>query len=394
MEHLRHHPHFVALPPPETIASLDTLEDVRMFRQDSWQWDALHEGRCTTSQVAAGLGLLEPKAGRVLDIPASWRRGGRSTFHRLQQRPLRTLQEMNDVLCEGATSIRVSSWTANADKGPFWVVPTAPKVGSEYPFAAKYLMKITPEERRRRRHTAKQYAANGLFMSVRMTWGSVQEATSILTALNYFWKQNSGVVLKEAGMCGAGLIVNQTDAESSVLVGASPDAIIYHPDGTVEALEVKNHCPFVPATYYDKKGDTGQRYAVRQMPFRNPSVPPLYVPQLMMEMYCIGPECRSAVMVRQTATNGAVILRLRRDDQWIEEMMFWLRLFQSKFVSKDLPPPRDFFWEDEELGDRYQRFVGRTKEISTKVELLQRVNHNEIQRVLATRRNITSLFLD
>lgn len=393
-EHLRFHPRFVPLPPPETIASLETLEDVRNFRQGSWQWDALHEGRCTSSQVAAALGMLEPDAGDALKIPASWRRGGTSAYYRLREKPLYTLEEMNAVLCEGATSMRTSPWNAKPEKGPFWVVPQAGKEGDPYPFAAKYLMKVTHEERHHRRQKAEQYAASGMFMSVRMSWGTAQEATSILTALNYFCKIEPSTYLKEVGMCGAGLSSNQTNVESSALVGATPDAIICHPDGTVEALEVKNHCPFVPAAYFDKDGTTNLRYAIRQMPFRDPTVPPLYVPQLMMEMLCVGPECRSAVMVRQTATNGAVILRLHRDDEWIDEMMFWLNRFQREYVHKDDPPPRDFFWNDEELGDRYKAFIERTKEIGTNVDVLQYVKHHEVQRVLATSRNITSLFLD
>ena len=44
MEHLREHPKFIPLPKPETIQQINNIEDVRKFRQDSWQWDALHAG--------------------------------------------------------------------------------------------------------------------------------------------------------------------------------------------------------------------------------------------------------------------------------------------------------------------------------------------------------------
>jgi hypothetical protein len=225
-----------------------------------------------------------------------------------------------------------------------------------------------------------------------MSWGTAQEATSLLTALNYFWKSDPGVRLKEVGMCGAGLSSNQT---GSVLVGASPDGILCHSNGTIEALEVKNHCPFVPAAYVGEDDETNPSYAVRQMPFRhNRTVPPLYVPQLMMEMMCIGKECRSAIMVRQTATNGALIMRMYRDDDWLDEMMYWLNRFQHDYVNKDIPPPADFFWNDKDDGARYKRFVGWTEKLSRNVEVLGLVKHHEIQRVLATNRNITSLFLD
>jgi hypothetical protein len=62
MSHLRCHPNFQPLPPPSQITSLKTKEHVRYFRQESWQWDYLHRGRCTTSQTAAALGFLESKA--------------------------------------------------------------------------------------------------------------------------------------------------------------------------------------------------------------------------------------------------------------------------------------------------------------------------------------------
>jgi len=62
MSHLRCHPNFQPLPPPSQITSLQTKEHVRYFRQESWQWDYLHRGRCTTSQTAAALGFLESKA--------------------------------------------------------------------------------------------------------------------------------------------------------------------------------------------------------------------------------------------------------------------------------------------------------------------------------------------
>lgn len=366
-----------------------------MFSQDSWQWDALHEGRCTTSKATAALGLLENKAGHALNIPVSWRKGGKSAFYRMRQRAICTLEEMNDALCAPDEWRRALNrqWHSHHEdhKGPLWVIPTARRDGKMFPFAAKYLMKITPEERAHRRLQAEQYAENGLLMSVRMGWGNAQEATSLLTALNYFWKSDPGVRIKETGMCGAGLMLNQTD---SVLVGASPDGILCHSDGTIEALEVKNHCPFVTTGYIGEDESTGPHYAVRQMPFRNPTVPPLYVPQMMMEMLCIGPECRSAVMVRQTATNGAVIMRMYRDDEWIDEMLYWLNRFQQDFVDRDILPPKDFFWDDDTDGDRYKRFVEWTKDLSTQVEVLDTVKHREIQRVVATSRNITSLFLD
>lgn len=63
MSHLRSHPNFQPLPPPSMINKIPTKEHVRYFRQDSWQWDYLHTGRCTTSQCSAALGFLEVSLG-------------------------------------------------------------------------------------------------------------------------------------------------------------------------------------------------------------------------------------------------------------------------------------------------------------------------------------------
>jgi hypothetical protein len=326
MDHLRSHPRFDPL--PTRVSSLTCLEDARYFRQDSWQWDALHAGRCTTSQAAAALGFLEPLAGDFLEIPPSWRRGGVGAYERMRAGALRTLEEMQEELC--------------CDDGPpanqqdkdeevlSWFTPKNPN----FPFAARYLHQVTEEERDRRRNQFGKHQVHPV--AVKMMWGNTQEATALLTALNYFWKEHEpDIRMKEVGMCGAGLSENAT---SALLIGASPDALFLHPNGTIEVVEVKNHCPFVST-----HGRSSKKFVVREMPFRQPYLPPLYVSQMMMEMKCVGPDCRSAVMVRQTATAGALILRLYRDDEWIDEMYHWLTTFQQEFIDKETPPPPNFF---------------------------------------------------
>ena len=46
---------------------------LQQFRQDSWQWDALHAGRLTTSKAASCLGFYEEHAGKKLGVPRSLR---------------------------------------------------------------------------------------------------------------------------------------------------------------------------------------------------------------------------------------------------------------------------------------------------------------------------------
>lgn len=397
MEHLRSHPYYQPLPHPDTIKVLHSLEDVRIFRQDSWQWDALHQGRCTTSQAAPALGLLEPSAARALGIPRSLQKGCMGAFRRLSQPALRTLEEMNEILCTAGNG-------GDKKLQKVWREIDELERGRRFPFAARYTPTLTKEELDARRREAKQFLNNiSSPMRIRMSWGNAQEATSVLTALNHFVKQDPGLQVLEVGMCGAGLDLNvTTDCEGNspqLIVGASPDSVIKYSNGTLEVLEVKNHCPFVPSDWAPgpkaqkmKKKAFGD-YRIRELPLQF-SVPPAYIPQLMMEMMSCGENCRSAIMVRQTATCGAVILRIYRDDKWIEEMIFWLKKFITEYVEKDTSPPPDFFWEDDEDSDRYRAFVKRTKELSEEVELVEHVKNNNIQRVLGAKGLKLPLFLD
>lgn len=390
LQDLRHHPRFEGLELPQTLTEMNSLEDARLFRQESWQWDALHNGRCTTSQAVAALGFLEPTAGHVLGVPFSWRRGSSTAFYRLRKTALRTVEEMNKVLCAGSTTAdddqsipSAASEPSVSTAAPLWEDPLP-----DSSFCARYRANTTEEELQQRKIQAKKYAQSGhLGSSIRMMWGNTQEATALLTALNYFSQNESGVVIKEVGMCGAGLDLNQTNSRSSLLVGATPDALLVHSDGTVEALEVKNHCPFSTTNWNKgkRKGKgNNKNFSVRDYPFdvENAGVFSHYIPQLMMEMLCVGPECRSAVMVRQTATQGALILRMHRDDAWMDEMIYWLHRFQRDHVETGVPPPQDIFWGGEkEDSERYRAFVSRTLEIRDKVEVVAQIPNEMIQRV-------------
>mmetsp|Transcript_31539 Transcript_31539/g.94380 ORF Transcript_31539/g.94380 Transcript_31539/m.94380 type:complete len:640 (-) Transcript_31539:54-1973(-) len=416
MEHLRHHPVFEPLPHPNKIVRMKALEDVRYFRQESWQWDALHAGRCTTSQAAAALGLLEAKVGGFLGIPRSLRKGGVGAYHRLRQTALRDLDEMERVLCiggneEDGSTTRDPLWIANSNGGRS--KKTSRNDKGPYPFAAIYLPRITKRECAERRKIIGDHYLNGASpFSARMQWGNAQESTALLTALNYFWKKDPDTLIKEVGMCGAGLEMNRTELcppgegeHTGLILGASPDAVILHKNGTLEALEVKNHCPFVPATWgtrgkkkhHGNSNATNHVFRIRELPIQA-MVPPAYIPQLMMEMLTLGPNCRSAVMVRQTATNGAVILRLHRDDHWMREMLHFLNRFVADYVNNSVTPPHNFFWDSDDNGnedcDRYRNFIRRTKEISESVELVDFVRHNEIQRVISADHHHIPLFLD
>jgi hypothetical protein len=307
---------------------------------------------------------------------------------------------MNSVLCgaEGYSNSEESKPIGETVDANIWTQPTDWNDGRRpFPFAAKYMIKVSKEERQRRKSVLKSI---GFDHAVRMMWGNTQEATALLTALNFFWEQDNEVVLKEVGMCGASLQSNCTE-NGGLLVGATPDGLLCYPDGRVEVLEVKNHCPFYSIQGGSRKGKSSprrtnsKRFSIRHFRFDKTGVLPHYVPQLMMEMLCVGPECQSAVMVRQTATTGALVLRIKRDDGWIDEMMYWLNRFQADFVNRGVAPPENFFLNGTSTDHtRYLKFLNWTKTLESKVELLGHVHNSKVQRAMGTSPGTTDFFLD
>ncbi|KAL3799300.1 hypothetical protein HJC23_013025 [Cyclotella cryptica] len=440
LSHLRTHPNFKPLPPPSLIHHLPTKEHARYFRQDSWQWDYLHQGRCTTSQAAAALGFLEPKAAQFLGIPKSLQRGGVGAWERLREdtNNIYELKEMERVLCEDRAQFdkdvdMVHNWKPGMkETGRTWL--RGSKLRNEFPFVAKYIPTITEEELMTKKLLVQSRITSSSPLTTRMQWGNAQEATSILTALNYFCSMDKNTLIHEVGMCGAGFDDADDSDMNGLKIGASPDAIICHGNGTVEVLEVKNHCPFVwnrispshsishnrrsghhqknkkkkrqPRKLNNATHESAEQHTNRAKLFclrdfdLECKVPPVYIPQLMMEMLCVGgaveldgqldkpsqcnPICTSAIMVRQTATRGAILLRLRRDDHWISEMKYFLGTFKKRYVDTGTIPPDDFFWDAED-SDRYQQFLQRTKDLSESVEQVAYIDNGRIQRMVMSK---------
>ena len=441
-----------------------------------------------------------------LGIPNSLRRGGFGAWSRLREEvppESENLKELERVLCEGRAdnhinnnatattttdgggaaekNVKISNWRPGAKESErLWIssqqlrqhrnsnnITTSSTSSTSYylrkpfPFSAKYIPSLTKEELRQRRMHVEHIEQSPSPMATRMRWGNAQEATSILTALNYFCGLDEDTVIREVGMCGAGFDPDMNsnggggnsnngrddDLLQGLSIGATPDALVCHSDGTVEVLEVKNHCPFVwnkISPHYTGGGgggDGGNRnrnkknkkklhsnrrrrhrnsrqvnddiaddygdgepakkfapkhYLVRDFQLER-RIPPVYIPQLMMEILCVGdainlddntqasssssePICKSAVMVRQTATKGAILLRLNRDEEWITEMQYFLGKFKKEYVDTGIIPEDNFFWDSG--GERYHKFMQRTKELSESVEFVAFVDNGKIQRVV------------
>ena len=169
-------------------------------------------------------------------------------------------------------------------------------------------------------------------------------------------------------------------------IGASPDGLLVHRTGSgsgigkrdiiVEALEVKNHSPFARVSARDESASL--KVIDRTPPLE---VPPLYVGQLQLEMFCIGPHCRSAVFVRMTATRGASIMRVYRDDLYIEMMLIRIKKFYSSFVYSSVEPPEDF---DMHHKDQFSvsKAVQMTLKVTRSAEIIASIPQSAVQRGL------------
>ena len=172
----------------------------------------------TTSVASSALGFLNPKAAKVLGIPKSLMHGGgMGAYYRLIEKALpEDVAIFNAVLIEEA---RERMPTTEAIDTPQlhlqWELCRDEK---KHPLVATYVGKQFTQRSSRNINP----------MSVRMHWGNAQEATSILTALNYFCTKDRRIRLREVGMCvGPSRTPEHADTNNRMLLGASPDALVH-----------------------------------------------------------------------------------------------------------------------------------------------------------------------
>jgi len=390
MEDLRRHPLYVPLHEngPEIINS---TKDLSKFRQSSYQWDVLHNGRLTTSMVARSLGLLESKASTYLDVPKSLR-GSQAVqaVYNLLDDPI---EDFSSLLNVSDTSHAGSHATGTSP----WKVKTGNKI-EKFANSAHCL------------YRPKHNFAGGkrLISSVseaKMSWGSCQEATAILVALNYF---KDTAIVSEVGLNAFENVLNEDGTRHFQksewfqikelvasghlpLLGSSPDGMINHHNGTIECLEVKCLSPFTMSS--DNKSMSLKTYVPDK-------VATFHIPQLMFHMLC--GDTSSAVVVTLTAQKGARIYRVQRNNELIMLMLHFIKLFytsyvvpmkksKSKLPSRDKLLPRNFFFErplnsTDSAGytsddtDMYLRMLDLIKASSDHAELLAEIDQMEVQR--------------
>lgn len=321
IDDLRAHPYFEALPNPSSVHA-QTPKSFASFRQDSWQWDALHQGRLTTSKAAACLGFYELSPARLLNVPRSLSSHSRAigAWQQLLLSPPRDWAFLNRDFTAGNCSSANISRRKEFIAEPVWLKRN-PKSKLTFPFEYHPKPTIISRSQQRGYSTAS---------SARLAWGSIQEATAILAAVNYFHNTSRGTAkVSEVGMLALEAIDDLPQEISSwcsdgtlPLIGASPDGIIKYEDGTVDVLEIKCSSPFVSVAATRKRNETISTHRGAECSQLKVSMQPphegigsWHVAQLQLEILCAGPQCRGAVMLSLSAGNGAVLYRMERNDE-------------------------------------------------------------------------------
>ena len=262
----------------------------------------------------------------------------------------------------GAASGSGAAAAADAD-GVHWV-PAAPGSSFTHDFvvpagASSVAPSLGPE---------------GEIAEVRAGWGSVQEDTALVSVMNTF----RGARLEEVGLCPLEALPDLAALARSwgvkpqhlPLLGASPDGILAHDNGIREAVEVKCVCPFRAAT-----AGTGGGICVRDAgPKRAGHFPCEHMPQVQCEMLCSG--TRSCIYISLSATRGATIFRVSRDDAYLGNMLHLLQRFRAQYVLPKKAPPTNFFYG----LPQHAQFRARTAELARSAPVLRTLQPHEVQR--------------
>lgn len=226
---LRTHPRYIALPPMKEDTP-PSEQDAPITPQNSWQWDALHTGRLTTSIFAAGLGFYEKSAIRFAGLPQS------AVCH--------------DRLLE--TYHRVRKTTRHTPTAS--IIPPSPSVISQ---VVDQILEYNDENLNVKCHhngdddvgvhhlVCAMRAARLGFRGVAMAWGNFQEPAGIYAVLQAF---KLSIVLE------CGMFPLYPDVLPSLkqitrgifLVGASPDGVLCFSASAAIAAGVKANMLSLP----------------------------------------------------------------------------------------------------------------------------------------------------
>lgn len=212
--------------------------------------------------------------------------------------------------------------------------------------------------------------------ALRLAWGRVHEATGLLALLNALHGQGRhSTRLLQCGVCtcDSSWLTGVSDAADRAVLPvlrATPDAVILH-DGAVRVVEVKCTAPFTAV----RGGDFALNCESHVRGRAAGLVPPHIVPQVQLQMLCVGPRCDGAYVVHVTATRGCRIAFLPRDDDFIAAMLTRVAAFMRAYVHPGVQPREDF------SSDVYGKaFVDACARAALRATLVANVPHEHVQR--------------
>jgi hypothetical protein len=165
-------------------------------------------------------------------------------------------------------------------------------------------------------------------------------------------------------------------ASFSIWTGESPLRRRRHPlvfnsicecSRSVEVIEAKSVSPFK---------QTSKSGPMRIVSLMHRGVAVWHIPQIQLEMLCIGPHCQSSIVSVLSACSGAALYRVDRDDAYIVTMLAWLEKFVRQFVHAQREPVADFFHAE----GGYRDFLEHTKKIARSATLVRQLAQHEVQR--------------
>jgi hypothetical protein len=382
MDDLRAQPNFEALP-QESDVTLCGRASFAYVRQGTETWDALHDGRLTTGVLNAALGFNEDGVNkRALGMGKHGRGGHMAILNACARIGLEKWMD-DDVDEAAATEAERRNAEALArcnaasdssddeddddddeDNNNDTITRTndasTPVIAADASALDVLLASMSmakpkkPKPKKKKKKNGKkksrgkknraggddahmlsdaQYCralARGGEQSIRMAWGSAQEASTLCSLMCYF---GTGATVHEAGLCmlDPASVPEEWCVGPLPPVGASPDGMITLRDGERLVVEVKNSSPFreVPGSFIVFDRD----------PYDSP--PAYHMPQVQLEMAAT--KTQSAFLAMQSATRGIRIFRIERDDEFIAAMLRRISRLYVSFALKGKEPPMN--WE-------------------------------------------------
>lgn len=388
MDELRSHPRFVSLPPVPSL-TLAGPATFRWVRQDDALWEDLHESVLTSRHLLAVLGFREPRAARILGLNRAFVSPNAlvdSYYAFRQANPLGHTSAPGAALRRPGRAIEAEAARTNH----------ALRAALHSFYAAEARWPPLEEDSVRGLGSVRMPRSIG---ELRCRWGSAQEAAALASLLEALPEEAR---VEEVGL--AMLLPEQLPptfpaevrraAAAGELppIGASPDGVLRREAGRkIEAIEIKNHCPFfvrerrvagagdggssagASGTGGDGVPDDGAEsyhvwagqlldWELEQLPWfetRGPldSIPPQYVPQVQLESLCVGADVNN--FVSASACQGLRVFRSHRDDAYLGEMLHFISKFWSRVKQGKRPSP-ELHWQE---ADRYERFLKATVRI-------------------------------